>query len=205
VNVLVIAPHPDDESVGCGGTLALHAQKRGDRVAAVFLTSGELGLKQLKPDEAWRIREHEAERAAGILGIASLDFLRQPDWYLGDHVDAAARLLLPIISRENPETIYLPHSNEWHPDHQASLPIVQSALGDRAEGVRLLTYEIWTPLGTHDHVEDISAVAHQKLAAIRCHESQVSQLPYDRAARGLALYRGAIAGGCRYAEVFQSV
>ena len=65
MNVLVVAPHPDDETIGCGGTLCLH-QQRGDRVVVVFLTSGELGLKHLPPQEAWTIREKEANAAARI-------------------------------------------------------------------------------------------------------------------------------------------
>ena len=65
MNVLVVVPHPDDESIGCGGTICLHAA-RGDRVAAVFLTSGELGLRKLPQEKAWRVREREAEKAAEI-------------------------------------------------------------------------------------------------------------------------------------------
>jgi LmbE family N-acetylglucosaminyl deacetylase len=77
MNILVIAPHPDDETIGCGGTLCLHAYN-GDRVTAVFLTSGELGLKKLRREQAWKIREHEARRAAKILGLADLFFCVSP-------------------------------------------------------------------------------------------------------------------------------
>src|SRR5215203_5449897 len=96
VNVLVLAPHPDDEAIGCGGTLIRHA-KQGDRVTAVFLTSGELGLKHLAPDLAWSIREREAQEAARVLGLADLRFLRCPDWFLGEHVEEAAAALQPIL------------------------------------------------------------------------------------------------------------
>ena len=69
MNVLVIAPHPDDESIGCGGALCLHAARR-DPMAVVYLSSGELGLKHLPRNKAWLTREREAERAARILGVA---------------------------------------------------------------------------------------------------------------------------------------
>ena len=96
------------------------------------------------------------------------------------------------------------HALEWHPDHRASLPVVRAAL--RASGLpppALLAYEVWTPLAEYDDGEDISSVLSRKLAAVRCHRSQVAQLRYDRAVRGLNQFRGAAAWGCRYAEVFQ--
>ena len=67
MKVLIIAPHPDDESIGCGGTLCLHGG-RGDSMAAVYLTSGELGLKHLPREQARLTREREAEKAARMLG-----------------------------------------------------------------------------------------------------------------------------------------
>src|SRR5437867_2151033 len=94
--ILVIAPHPDDESIGCGGTLRLHSA-RGERVLAVFLTSGELGLKRLPREEAWRTRESEARDAAKILRLADLEFLRRSDWFVGDDVIGAAEALRPIL------------------------------------------------------------------------------------------------------------
>jgi LmbE family N-acetylglucosaminyl deacetylase len=205
VNVLVIAPHPDDESIGCGGTISRHTD-RGDRVAVIYLSSGELGLKRLPRDEAWRIRESEAEAAAEILGIRALSFLRRPDWYLGDHVDETTSLVASIFGHETPGLVYVPHAGEWHPDHRAALQIVQAVLrGLDQAAPHLLAYEVWTPLAAHDHVEDISTVMERKLQAIRCYQSQLGHFRYDRAVEGLNQYRGALAARCDYAEIFQSV
>jgi LmbE family N-acetylglucosaminyl deacetylase len=202
-NILVIAPHPDDEAVGCGGTICLHAE-RGDRVVAVFLTSGELGLKQLPRDLAWRVREEEARAAANVLGLSRLDFLRCPDWFLGEAMDEAATALCPVLERESPERIYMPHEKEWHPDHQVAGAVVRSALSRLGmTAVELWAYEIWTPLATYDEVQDISTTMSRKLRAIRCYHSQLKAFAYDRAIRGLNQYRGVLAARCRYAEVFQ--
>jgi LmbE family N-acetylglucosaminyl deacetylase len=205
-NILVIAPHPDDESIGCGGTLCRHTA-RGDRVAAVFLTSGELGLEHLPREEAWRVREGEAEAAAEVLGLADLTFLRRPDWFVGElggGVDEVAALLRPILAREAPQSIYLPHDREWHPDHRAALAVVRAACRDSGiPAPDLLTYEVWTPLSEYDQVKDITSVMARKLRAVRCYRSQLAGFHYDRAVRGLNQYRGALAAQCRYAEVFR--
>jgi N-acetylglucosamine malate deacetylase 1 len=205
MNVLVIAPHPDDESIGCGGAVCLHVQ-RHDRVSAVFLTSGELGLKRLPREEAWKIRETEARKAGKILGLAELFFLRYPDWFLGQNKAQAAKLLRPILKQVVPETIYLPHPNEWHPDHQAAMPILKAAL--KRSGVKVPTlrgYEVWTPMSHYDDVEDISAVMSRKLRAVRAHRSQVKDFKYGCAIAGLNQYRGEMAAKTRYAEVFQTL
>jgi len=205
MNVLVIAPHPDDESIGCGGALCRHAA-RGDRVTAVFLTSGELGLKQLPPDKARRTRETEARAAAKILGIRGLEFLRLPDWEAGRHPARAARRLRTVLKKEKPAIIYLPHPAEWHPDHQAALPLLRAAFrGSGLSAPCLYGYEIWTPLAEHDRVEDISREMPRKLRALRAHRSQLGEFDYERAVRGLNQFRGELAARCRYAEVFQTL
>lgn len=203
MNVLVIAPHPDDETIGCGGALCLHAQ-RGDRVTVVFLTSGELGLKKLPREEAWKIREAEARRAGKILGLADVIFLRLPDWTLAEHTAEAVELLQPILKRETPQLIYLPHPLDGHPDHQVALPIVREALRrSKAAAPRLRGYEVWTPLPAFDEMENISAVMPRKLRALRAHRSQREEFDYVQATRGLNAYRGALAAKARFAEVFQ--
>ena len=202
MNVVVIAPHPDDEAIGCGGTICLHVD-RGDRVVTVFLSSGELALKHLPREEAWRVREGEALDAARVLGTAPPVFLRCPDWFLGDAIADAASGLRPVLERERPDAVYLPHPREWHPDHQAASAVLRTAMHQDIPAPTVLAYEVWTPLSAYDHVEDISAVMERKLRAARCHASQLGHYRYDRAFEGLNQYRGALAARCRYAEVFQ--
>lgn len=202
MNILVLAPHPDDEAIGCGGTLRLHAD-RGDRITAVFLTSGELGLEHLPPEEAQRIRETEAAAAGEILGIARLEFLRLPDWFLGEHLPATATHLGAILRAETPARIYLPHPEDNHPDHRATLPALREALHTTGTEAELFAYEVWTPLTRAEEIEDITMTMRAKLRAIRCYRSQLATFRYDRAARGLAQYRGALHARCPFAEAFE--
>lgn len=205
LRVLVIAPHPDDEAIGCGGAVCRHVAQ-GDTVSAVFLTSGELGLKQLPRAKAWAVREREARAAARLLGLARVDFLRQPDWTLGDHLPEAAGALRRVLRAVRPGLIYVPHAAEWHPDHQAALPLLRRALaGLRSRPPGALAYEVWTPLAAPDHVVDISRWMPRKLRALRAHRSQLDGFDYVRAVTGLNTFRGALGARCDYAEAFQDV
>jgi LmbE family N-acetylglucosaminyl deacetylase len=208
-SILVVAPHPDDESIGCGGTICRH-HRQGDRAQAVFLTSGERGITGSSPETARAIREAEARAAGELLFLDRLDFLRLPDLDVAGHIETGASQLCAILQALAPDVIYLPHPGEAHPDHQAALPLVRKALASfRVEGggARLLpdlsVYEVWSPLTIHGWAEDISPFMRRKLAAVRCYRSQLECFRYDRAVRGLNQYRGCLAARCRYAEVFQ--
>jgi LmbE family N-acetylglucosaminyl deacetylase len=205
MNILVLAPHPDDECIGCGGTVARHVE-RGDEVTTVFLTSGELGLKKLPREIAWQTREAEARAACRILGITRSVFLRLPDWMIGDDVSAAANELRPILEQMRPGLAYLPHPMEWHPDHRATLPILKTAYTGLSLSAPVLRgYEVWTPLPEYQHVENIDGTMEKKLDALRAHASQIADWDYVRAIRGLNAFRGVMAGRCEYAEVFQDL
>jgi N-acetylglucosamine malate deacetylase 1 len=204
MRLLVIAPHPDDETLGCGGTLCRHAEA-GDHICLVFLTSGELGLKQHPRETAWSIRETEARTAAGILGASELHFLRCSDWMLGEEVSRASGLLKPIVSAQNPDLIYLPHPEEDHPDHQAALRVLRAALRHRRRPPRLRGYEVWTPMNRFDHVQDITRFMSRKLKALRAHQSQLGEFDYVRAVTGLNQFRGVTAARSRFAEVFKDL
>jgi LmbE family N-acetylglucosaminyl deacetylase len=204
-SALIIAPHPDDESIGCGGT-ALLLRSQGVGVSVLFLTSGEGASPSVPAEQVWAVREAEATAAAGLLGLESRGFLRLPDGRLGESTDGAAKAVAAAIAGLRFDRIYLPHPDEEHPDHAACLPILAAAHRQLGIGEPwLLGYEVWTPLGRFDTVEDVSDVFEKKLAAVRAHRSQIQQFAYDRAARGLNMYRGATAGHCRFAEVFASL
>ena len=203
--ILVLSPHPDDESIGCGGTLRKHVLAR-DQVQVVFLTSGEKGGHGRPPEETGRLREKEAAEAARILGISSLEFWREPD--------GALRALEPVVKRLRkkvkdwrPDVIYVTHDREMHPDHRASVRLVRKAFsspGTRGVKPSVLMYEVWTPIQRMDEIVDVSPYIETKLAAIRAYKTQCEVVGFPEAILGLNRYRGEMHSwpGGKYAEVF---
>jgi LmbE family N-acetylglucosaminyl deacetylase len=202
--VLVLAPHPDDETLGCGGAICLH-RRRGEAVHVVFLTSGERYTDAVPAETNRSVREAEAEEAGRVLDVQGLEFLRLPDLGLSEMIGRAADRLRPILETRAPEVLYLPHPEESHPDHAAALPIVRAALAvlsSLGPLPELRGYEVWSPLTRCGWVEDVSAAMPWKLRAVRCYRSQLRLFRYDIAVRGLNRYRGVLGAGSRYAEAF---
>jgi LmbE family N-acetylglucosaminyl deacetylase len=169
----------------------------------VFLTSGELGLEELAPDAARKVREEEAEAAAALLGLNRLVFLRHPDWFVGDVADTVHGDLVRLVEEHAPDQVLCPHGGEAHPDHSAAARIVDGVSTLMRQPFARAAYEVWTPMTDFDDVEDISPVVETKLAAVRTYASQLAKFRYDDAVDGLNRFRGALAGHCTYAEVFQ--
>jgi len=194
VNVLVVAAHPDDEALGCGGAVLAHGAA-GDRVDVVFLTSGELGLATYPVDDARRVREGEATQAAAVLGFTRVDFRRLPDGSLSDDIAALTSEVGALL--DGVDLVYAPHPDDDHPDHAAVARAVAGVTGTEALG-----YELWTPIARPDRLVDISEHMERKLEAVRCYRCQLEYWPYDRAVEGLNAYRGALFEGVAYAEAF---
>ncbi len=202
-NVLVIAPHPDDEAIGCGGTLLLHA-RRGDNVHIIFLTSGEGGGHGLA--DAGKVREKEAGIASEILHVKGSDFWRGRDGKVRVTRSLVDRTV-ETLDRLRPDLVYVTHRDEMHPDHRAAFRLLQRALADeRTNSVspEVWGYEVWTPLRAIGHIVDVSDVMDEKLKAVRAYESQCSVMRFDDTIRGLNRYRGEMHSwpGGDYAEVF---
>ncbi|NLC06620.1 MAG: PIG-L family deacetylase [Syntrophomonadaceae bacterium] len=211
--VMVFAPHPDDDLIGCGGSIVKHLQ-RGNTVTVVYLTSGESGSLKYSKAELAQIREAEATRAATLLGLTDIIFLRNPDGYLEFNRDNLIRII-SLIRDKQPNIVYLPHSQDLHKDHlrtnelvleacnRAGGPWFQECAGEPWSVDTILGYEVWTPLIYVSYVEDITPYLEQKIAALRLHESQLQDIQYDEAVRSLNRYRGIMTGKGQYCECFQ--
>ena len=207
-NILVISPHPDDEAIGCGGTIALHISW-GDVVHVIFLTSGEKGGHGKPEKQTIATREQEAKDAARILKIEKTDFWREPDGNLEATDNNIARLA-EKLNVFRPAVIYVPHNNEDHHDHKSAYDLVKQLLQypDHVfNKPEVFCYEVWTPIQQIDLVHDISAQVEIKREAIRAHKSQCEVMDFDEAILGLNRYRGEMHSwpGGDYAEVFMKM
>ena len=200
--VLVISPHPDDESIGCGGTVRKHVTD-GDEVHVVFLTSGEKGGHGRAERQTLALRERESAAAQEVLGVQQIEFYREPDARLRVRA-AAVKRLADKLRRWRPQVVYVPHDREMHADHRAAVRLVRAALKGIARPPLVLMYEVWTPLQRMDEIIDITPFVAHKRRAIRAYRSQCAVMDFGAAALGLNRYRGEMF--CwpegTYAEVF---
>jgi LmbE family N-acetylglucosaminyl deacetylase len=182
--VLVVAPHPDDETIGCGGALVRHAAA-GDRVTVVVATSGESTGGGGRDVAA--AREEEARLACAALGVGDPVFLRLPDRGLRAQAARLGARLRELGAEAR--TVYVPSLLDPHPDHRAANHGVAAA---RLQA-HVLGYEVWSPAPV-DGVLDVTGVYARKEEAMRCYAVALESADYLGAARGLAAYRGITAG-----------
>jgi LmbE family N-acetylglucosaminyl deacetylase len=183
--VLVLAAHPDDESLGCAGTIAL-LRKAGAAVSVAFATDGEATIgADLAPAETARRRRNEAVTACGILGVHDIRFWGLPDGSLSDRVHDLARDIADLMADVRPDGVLLPWFLDGHADHAALSAALARKPPDNA--VEVWGYETWTPLPANRLV-DITGVWTQKEQALDAHVT--AALAFDlRAGLGLNRWR----------------
>ncbi len=214
--ILVFAPHPDDEIIGCGGSLVKHINN-GAHVTVVYVTSGDAGSLRHSKEELAAIREKEAKDGAQVLGIHDLIFLNNPDGYLEFHKQKNIVEFINIIREKKPHIIYTTHPKEQHKDHattgeividatyKAAGPWFQETTGQPWFVPTILGYEVWTPLQHVSMVEDITNTIDTKIQALKEHVSQIKDISYDEGVKGLNRYRGTMTGQGSYCECFEVI
>lgn len=200
--VLVIAPHPDDEVIGCGGTIARHTAL-GDEVQVAVVSRGALDMYALEEEEQVRRELAEAHRILGITEVHFLDFPAPkldtiPGYQLADAIHQ-------VIQSFHPHLIYLPHRGDIHIDHQAvfQATLVAARPINQCSVRKLLCYETlseteWAaPVGSDVFVPmvfvDITDYLELKLKAMSCYQAELKQAPHPRslaAIEALARLRG---------------
>lgn len=192
--VLVIAPHPDDESLGCGGLIA-DCQARGQSVHVLVLTDGAAShpkSRMYPPPRLAALRAEEARAAVAALGLPTdrIGFIGIPDGKAplrGKRLREAANRIADYACSHSIGTICTTWPGDPHPDHVAAYRAAARAVRDI--GGRLLCYPVWgwtlpadawVPATSRRGGRlDISAHIEAKLCAIACHRSQTTDLIND--------------------------
>lgn len=143
---MVFAPHPDDETLGCGGTILLK-RRRQVPVRIVFLTDGSGShLKLLSREELRDIRAREAVEAARELGVdaSCLHLLGFPDRELLAHREEAVSRVVALLEEHRPEQLFVPYAAGENRDHGASCTIVHEAARRVGRPFTVFEYAIWS-------------------------------------------------------------
>ena len=219
MKVLVFAPHPDDEVLGCGGTIKKHSNN-GDEVYVCIVTSGkppvfdnEVAVKNGWPHNLYL----ECMAAKKALGVKDYIFLELPCVLLEreprNEINAK---VLSVIDDIKPDIVYMPHFGDMQKDHLITAEAVMVAVRPKGNHIVRYVYSYETLSETEWNIPhsansfvantfiDIADTLQDKLSALECYKSQVASFPNPRsveAAEALAKYRGSTMGS-RAAEAF---
>ena len=148
---VIFAPHPDDESLGCGGLMATLTD-RGQRVYVVFVSDGSMSHPNSKKFDRERritLREQEALAACSVLGVASEDirFLRLPDGAVprqgSRDFDGVVASLAERLGQWQADTLVVPWRRDPHPDHRATWELCQAVTERLSRPPRWIEYPVW--------------------------------------------------------------
>ena len=202
MRVLVIAPHPDDEVLGCGGTITKHVAS-GNEVYVCIVTKG---MEPLFSKEQVDVVREECKKANDMLGVKEVLFLdfpaamleEVPRYKLNDAISN-------VIQTIKPEEVYIPHCGDMQLDHKMIVDASMVALRPKYEHVvkRIYAYETLSETGwdipneTNAFIpnvyNDITDFLESKIKAMNCYKSQLADYPNARsieAVKALAKYRG---------------
>jgi len=203
--VLVIAPHPDDEIIGCGATMAKHIAK-GNEVYVVISTQASLGAPELFTLEGTKRCRQEALSAHQYLGVKQTFFLDFPAPALNAYPEyKISNSFVEIFKNLNPTVLYIPHHGDLHQDHKAiyraALVAARPMGNNRIHSIycyETLSETEWAPLQEKAFVPNcfvnVTETFGRKITAMQFYKTQLKTFPHPRsvdALEALATFRGA--------------
>lgn len=203
---LIIAPHSDDEVIGCGGSILSHLKKGGDvKIIVVQDGSGAESALGLTKEELIEIREQESIACSKRLGIDVPQFLRYAR--VGDEsVDQLATDLKRIVEDYQPDTIFSPFILDYNYEHSNVSMSLAFALESLEMNLEVYSYEVWG-LCIPNTAVFIDEFIDEKSELISCFRSQMLNNDYAHAFKGLAMYNSLQFGSIdtKYVERFLSL
>ena len=201
-SMLVVAPHQDDEAIGCGGALALQVRAKASAYV-VMLQDGADGHDDLgfERQALTDLRNEESRRSAAAIGMEPPKFLNHAD-LVADSVQAAGEVR-SILMERRVDAVFVPFFLDAHPDHRTANYILADALGGIGWDVRVFCYEVWG-LTFPNVILVIDDVMDQKMKMLGCFEFANKAVDYAHSTKGLNMYHSRMlgAGMCQYAERF---
>lgn len=215
-NVLVVAPHPDDEVLGCGGTLLKHCRS-GDRITIVYVTQMQLSQGFLV--ERIQSRQREIETVCKMLTASAHQFNYPPATLTDEDSVSMIAELSEVFGEVVPDVLYLPNRSDAHSDHGICFKAAYACSKIfRCPSLKtILVYETvsetdFSPALASDvfipnYFVDVSDHMEGKISMMRTYSSEISEHPFPRSIasiNALATVRGA-AAGVASAEAFQLI
>lgn len=187
--VLVLAPHPDDEALGCGGTIALYSSQ-GVETRLLVISDGEkLSNEYHENIDIVDIRRKETTEVSEILGLKKVDFLSFPDGGINSYKNELKLEIGKIVEEFRPDIIFAPSPLDFHQDHIATSEVALY-LKNKFSWTKLAFYEVYNTIRFNTLV-DITKVMHIKEKAILTYKYSLFLCPelfYD-SIKGLNFFR----------------
>ena len=178
--VVVVAPHPDDESLGAAGVLLGHPGQ-----ADVYVVSdGSLGNPDVAPRDMAARRRAEFEHAMELARPASFHWLGFPDARLAEHPECADAIDFTRYAKA-----FLPWTDSLHPDHRALARFSLGRIREQGADCEAYLYEVQAPFRSPTHFIDITDIVEAKRALIGCYESTLALYPQDEVTLSLNKFR----------------
>jgi len=209
MNILVVAPHADDETLGCGGVIARQVDA-GDSVTVAIMTDASKGAPELYDSDFIKGLRVEARAALEVLGVQQIRFFDFPAPRLATYPGyKIASALSELVKEICPEVMFVPHGGDLHSDHgaiyDAALVAGRPVPGSPVRAIyayETLSETEWSSpqagaAFAPNHFVDVSDYLSRKIEAIQCYQSQLHAFPSPRsieAIEALARYRGASVG-----------
>ncbi|MFV0626875.1 MAG: PIG-L deacetylase family protein [Alphaproteobacteria bacterium] len=180
--ICILAPHPDDETIGCGGLLFKYASQ----CDIVLLTDGRGGGTLEEQENLIEVRRKEFLRVMDYLKVNSFQILNAKDGWLVDSYDIFSK-----IDFEKYDYVLMPHEHDAHKDHIVVQAFFKRLCKENKKiKAKPVYYEIWAPIDMPNLYVDISDVVEKKKEAINFYESQIKDIDYASRILGLNHYRG---------------